>query len=152
MELALLLAGAVGNPRAMDLALRGLLVGGPSVREAALRVARSAVMPDLAPLIGPMLDGDEDAVETGVRSGGLDLDNRASPLLRELISGAPEEDGEAKMLTTVEKLMYLRAVPVFGAVKLADLRPLAEDFVARRYGEGEPIFDLGEQDATSSTS
>jgi CRP-like cAMP-binding protein len=48
------------------------------------------------------------------------------------------------MLTTVEKLVYLRAVPVFRRVTLESLRALAEDLVVRTYPAGARVFGLGD--------
>ena len=48
------------------------------------------------------------------------------------------------MLTTVERLMYLRAIPTFRAVALETLRAVAEHLVAQRYPAGEAIVVEGE--------
>lgn len=48
------------------------------------------------------------------------------------------------MLTTIEKLMYLRVVPTFAQLELEAVRALAEVAITVTYRAGEPIFVEGE--------
>ncbi len=48
------------------------------------------------------------------------------------------------MLTTIEKLMFLRAVPTFAGCELEILRRVAERFVAQRFAADEVILSEGE--------
>ena len=50
----------------------------------------------------------------------------------------------APMLTTVEKLMFLRAIPTFAAADLETLRAAAELLVAQHFAAGEAIVVEGE--------
>jgi hypothetical protein len=52
--------------------------------------------------------------------------------------------GRAPMLTTVEKLMYLRAVPTFAACELSTLHRVAEKVVVQRFDAGEVVLREGE--------
>jgi CRP-like cAMP-binding protein len=56
----------------------------------------------------------------------------------------PSADGEAAVLTTIEKLLFLREVPVFRSVTVENLRPLADSFTIRRFDAGERIFGYGD--------
>ncbi|MBA2449830.1 MAG: cyclic nucleotide-binding domain-containing protein [Chloroflexi bacterium] len=48
------------------------------------------------------------------------------------------------MLTTIEKLLFLRAIPTFQPVETEALRSLAELFAVQRYATGDVIFVEGE--------
>jgi len=52
--------------------------------------------------------------------------------------------GGLSMLTTVEKLMYLRAVPTFSGCELSTLHRVADKVVAQRFGAGEVVLREGE--------
>jgi CRP/FNR family transcriptional regulator, cyclic AMP receptor protein len=52
--------------------------------------------------------------------------------------------GGMSMLTTVEKLMYLRAVPTFTGCELSTLHRVAEKVVAQRFDAGEVVLREGE--------
>ena len=48
------------------------------------------------------------------------------------------------MLSTVERLIYLRGVPVFSGIPLQELHALAAEAVSVRYGADEQIFAAGD--------
>ena len=51
---------------------------------------------------------------------------------------------EGTMLTTIEKLMFLRAVPAFASCELDTLRRIAETVVAQQFAAGEVVVREGE--------
>ena len=62
----------------------------------------------------------------------------------EWAAARPASSIGASMLTTVEKLMFLRAIPTFVAADLETLRAAAELLVAQRFAAGEAIVVEGE--------
>lgn len=118
----------------MNLALRGLGSDRADVRKSALGIARSSVPLDLLFVFDVLSDGDEGAEGrtrgTQEPPGLPSLLSYPEPFLRELVAeflvvhAADRYLTEGMpMLTAIEKLMFLRAVPIFRSVPLEDLRP-----------------------------
>lgn len=146
---ALRMAGALGNPVAMSLALRGLTSSDAHLHATALELARTAAPPDLRDSVEPLLIETPPAGTAPPRAVVLQTFRAdPDPFVREMVEhlreSAPERD-DAEMLTSVEKIMFLRAVPLFAAVDPRDLRSLAEDFRHARYEPGEAIFEVGDE-------
>ena len=158
--LAVGLAGTLGSPAAAALAVAGLTSERPDARTGARYLARQAVPDDLWSDVQFLLtDASDSRVASGPgrqRTRGVigGLADYPSRFIRELLDEFTtaysqnarrtdrQEDG---VLTTIEKLIFLRAVPIFRGVPLEELRPLADDFVAESYAAGERIFDVGDE-------
>lgn len=156
--LALRLAGALGRPEIMEIAVRGLAGDVPEAEDTAVDLAREAVPDALRPSLEEVVEGlvatPGASVSAGVSRGAPlempEIESASDPFLRELADLILRHDDvarsgqEAAMLTKVEKLMFLRSVPVFRAVSIKDLGALTEDVQVLRYPAGERIFDPGD--------
>lgn len=169
--LACWLAGQIARSRPMDVALRGLASSDPAVSETACAMACAiaadawppssghapADLPDLLararhPAAAALPSGNS-GWRAATTFAARVLAARPGPLVGELAAelallaarGTPHAtDQSSPMLTTLEKLTYLRAVPVFRSVTFESLRALAEDVIVRQYAEGERVFGLGD--------
>jgi HEAT repeat protein len=52
--------------------------------------------------------------------------------------------GDTQMLTTVEKVLFLRAVPAFASCELEILRGMADNVVAQRFNAGDVVLREGD--------
>ncbi|HEY1016502.1 MAG TPA: cyclic nucleotide-binding domain-containing protein, partial [Herpetosiphonaceae bacterium] len=157
-RMALRLGGALENPTAMELALRGLGSDRPALRAAAREMAGKALPADLVGVLALFLLEDQDpfflsaADEPPARL--TDLLTYSEPFVREIAAlvlapGQQSSTAEGRpMLTTIEKLMFLRAVPAFQRIPLEDLRPLTDYVVVESYAAGESIFELEQEGDT----
>lgn len=146
-ELVLRLAGQLGNPATMALALQGLSAEDADLRATARDLAVAAVPAALRGDVAAMLaGGDGSATMNGdeaLRALAQDGDGLIAELASEAGAGFSARTTETTMLTTTERLMLLRAVPVLATVELVDLRRLAGEVTIERHGAGEEIFRAG---------
>lgn len=156
-RLGLRLASPLGDERAANLALAAIASSSDAARRAAADVLGRAVAPELRPELEPLLShlaGAGGLLTEGVACELECLHDYPGEFLRWLAGdvlgngdaapGTKSPDEGSEMLTTVEKLMFLRSVPIFEGVALEDLRALAESFLIERYRLGETIFERGE--------
>lgn len=152
-RLTLALVGELEARPAAALALRGLAAHDAAVRDTAEELASDIVGPELAEVLSPLLEDEGPPISDGAEHGPLDrVFDYPEPFLRELAAeylatASRRPYGLAErgaVLTTIEKLMLLRAVPLFADVALEDLRPLAEDFLVETYAKGDRVFEAGE--------
>jgi HEAT repeat protein len=148
--LVLRVVAARRQGHALDDVLEALRWGDPSTRPGLLRLIRRTLPPDLWPL----LDGAPPHGET--RPMGLppltpqELDALLAgfePFLRALAVDClhrptTEEDS---MLSDLERLVFLRTIPLFRDVELVDLRRLAQACEVYRYRAGETVFEQGDE-------
>lgn len=148
--LALRVIAAQRPGQAMEHALEGLRWGDSSTRPGLLQIARRALPPDLWPL----LDGRPTSGETGPSPAapltGEELDDLLAgfdPFLRELAGAClhPLPTQEPSMLSDLEKLVFLRSIPLLSDVELVDVRLLAQECEMFQYRAGELIFEQGDE-------
>jgi HEAT repeat protein len=149
--LALRLAGALDRNEAVELGLLGLESEREEVRRAGLELVRGGLVPELAPALASLLSWPAASPPAGNPPRLEALIGYPEQVVSELVgevlaARSPGAGKERKVLTTAEKLMYLRAVPEFRTVPLAALRALSDDLVARRYKAGETLFSQDESD------
>src|SRR5690606_18152310 len=71
-----------------------------------------------------------------------DSDAKVARFARHVLALAHhDKEKEALVLSTVEKLLVLRATPMFAKLRGDDLAPLAHVAEVERYDAGETIFD-----------
>jgi HEAT repeat protein len=133
------LAAALAREDVLARAAEALTIGDAEARDAAAAVALHALPEDvrarLAPVFSQEGEPDEEAAEP------------ASALIAELTAAVREASSGrgGSMLSTVERLIYLRAVPVFSGIPLEELHALAAEAVSVRYAAGERIFAVGDE-------
>jgi len=140
-RLTLRLAGALGAEARMQLALQALASPDPDVRATGEGLAVDAAPEDLRERVTALLRGPE-----GRRWDARGLLRSPDPRLRELATEAFGRQGRrGSMLTTLEKLLFLREVPLLRTVPVEILRPLAESFTTEVFQPGERIFEGGSE-------
>jgi HEAT repeat protein len=142
------LAGDLADPAGVDLALRALEHDPDSSFGRSL--AAQAVPDDLATTVRALLDqkGAVSSIPATAEQARERLRDSPQPVLRELLE--PDDPPERQhrpahsMLTAIEKLIYLRAVPLFSAVEVTELRSLVDHLAVEYYAAGEVVFAAGQ--------
>jgi len=146
--------GGVCGTSGNEVVVPGLTSADLGVRRTAAGLAARAVPPDLRKRLLALFE----PVVTTARSDSVGVEaprptEQPDSWLTRLLAQArnvraevePRSEGD-QMMTAVEKLVHVRAVPVFRTVAVRELWHLAEDFVAERYLRGEQIFGVGDDD------
>ena len=146
--LGLDLLGDAGDGPALALATAALRTGESRVLDEAGVIATAAVPVAYRPRVAALVTGRAGGPTTADELlAGLhdhpDLE-RLKPLLA---VQPPLPRSEETMLTTVEKLMYLRAVPLFAQVDPVQLHVLADEVDVALHHPGHAVFDFGDTDA-----
>jgi hypothetical protein len=120
------------DPAGREEGLQAIKHEDPLVREGGIAaLAAVADAPELERALRPLL-GDSDPV---VARHALDAMNRAG-------KSAPAP--EAAMLSTVEKILFLKSAPVFARLSGEDLAPLARIAELDSFSPGQKVFAEGE--------
>jgi hypothetical protein len=167
-HLALRLCGALTNSDSMQIVLQSLESQRDEVKQAGWRMLHEILPPTLAHDIKPLLAWLDSKIhspngqasmmqqltvllpllsypDAWIREVTTEiLACPATPVEDALLGKNRERAGENQVLTAIEKLMFLRAVPIFRGAKLEELRPLTEELIVQHYGGGEIIFHQGE--------
>jgi hypothetical protein len=131
-------AAALAREDVLARAAEALTSGDAEARDAAAAVAMRALPEDVRARLAPVLAPEGEAEEPGEPASALIAELTAA--VREASSGRG-----GSMLSTVERLIYLRAVPVFSGIPLQELHALAAEAVSVGYAAGERIFAAGDE-------
>jgi HEAT repeat protein len=151
--LAFRLALTVHHPEGSPLVLESLVSADEAVRRSATDLGLHLLPAELRDETTRLLHPPEAARSgTGSATPQDAWTDYPEPWLPALVAEArnhpsnPANERGAGMLTSIEKLVFLRAVPIFQSVPVRDLRSMAEAFVPLRFSPGERVFDLGADD------
>jgi CRP/FNR family cyclic AMP-dependent transcriptional regulator len=151
--LAFRLALAVHHPEGSSVVLESLASADETVRRSASDLGLHVLPTELRDEITRLLHPPGPASPlTGPATSHEAWADYLEPWLSALVAEArnhssnPPHERGARMLTSIEKLVFVRAVPIFHSVQVRDLRSMAEDFLPLQFSPGERVFDVGADD------
>jgi len=145
---ALRTAGLLGNRSSISLALESISVPDPAQRANALEVIDTVGDPEL---VRPLLSLWEDTAATTSEAGWLER-LRADPddwirACADLVAAAPKGASMARgpqILSPMERVIFLRMVPLFADLPPEDLKPLASVAEEHDFADEEVIAEQGD--------
>jgi hypothetical protein len=130
----------------LPVALENLSVGDPAQRANALEVIESVTERELVRPLLTMWDG---AAQRGTRNDGLERSRRdPDDWIRACAELAARPGGSMDTLatlSTMERVLFLRKVPLFVELPPPDLAPIAAIAKERLYDDGEVIAEQGDE-------
>lgn len=148
-ETAIRAAALLGHGSALDAALQSLSSTDPVQRANALEVLETVGETDLLrPLLGLWEPGRAPGVDPGWRDAVLrDADDWIRGCARWALGDTSPEGTMAETLATVplmERLLVLRAVPLFAGLPPQDLKPIASIATEQRFEDADTIAEQGD--------
>jgi HEAT repeat protein len=145
---ALRTAGLLGNRGSISLALESISMADPAQRANALEIIDTVGDPEL---VRPLLSLWEDTAEATSEVGWLDR-LRVDPdewirMCADLVAAAPKGAPMARgpqILSPMERVMFLRRVPLFADLPPEDLKPLASVAEEQDFADEEVIAEQGD--------
>jgi HEAT repeat protein len=141
-------AALLGDRTAISVALDNISVTDPAQRANALEVIETVGDPEL---VRPLLALWDSSRPTGTDPGAIErLVNDPDEWIRacaELVAAAREGGTMTRTLTTLplmERVMFLRKVPLFGDLPPPDLKPIASIAQEDAFADGEVIAEQGD--------
>jgi hypothetical protein len=141
-------AALVGEGQEMTVALDNLSVSDPAQRANALEVIESVGERRIVRPLVAMWDGALPPADRGDVLDGLREDRDGWIRACAELSAAPEGGAMTQSLTTLsvmERVLFLRKVPLFAELPPPDLQPIASIAQERSYADGDAIAEQGDE-------